>query len=303
MIYTSENNWYYWNYNKVPFSRQNGNQKFTTTFSPSKISVGNFKDELKKAAASTLDLYSDLKPSILFSGGLDSEIMLRSYLEIGASPNVYVFRYENNYNIYDVSYAINICSILNIDYTIIDFNLKKFFENEAERYSELSQIDRPKALPYCKFIEIIDGLPILGGSDLTLMRADDDYTKKGIWFNRCWEHDIGWSKFIRAIEKPAIGEWFKWTPGLVLSFLELEWCKNLVNDRIYGKLGTNSSKISGYREAYPDLLYREKKTGFEDVDDMMNEYEEFLSKKYNGLIFRNEYDRPISELESINGGT
>ncbi|HEY5737830.1 MAG TPA: hypothetical protein VIS28_06080 [Nitrososphaeraceae archaeon] len=296
MIYTSENNWYYWNYDGVPFSRQSGNQKFTTTFSPSKITVDNFRIEMKKAASSTLDHYAGLRPSILFSGGLDSEIMLRSYLEIGANPDVFIFRYENDYNIYDVSHAITICSILDIDYTVIDFNLKKFYENDAERYSELSQIDRPKALPYCKFIEMIDGLPILGASDLTLMRVDDDYTKKGIWFNRCWEHDVGWSKFIKVIEKPAIAEWFKWTPGLVSSFLKLEWCNDLINDKIYGKLGTNSSKILGYREAYPDLLHREKKTGFENIDIMMNEYEEFLCKKYNGLIFRNECDRPISEL-------
>lgn len=81
MIYTSENNWYYWNYDGLPFSRQTGGQKFTTTFSTPVISTENFHQELKKAAASTLDHYPGLNPSILFSGGLDSEIMLRAYLE------------------------------------------------------------------------------------------------------------------------------------------------------------------------------------------------------------------------------
>ncbi len=300
MIYTSENNWYYWNYDGVPLSRQLGNQKFTTTFSPSKISVGSFRDEMKKAASSTLDHYAGLKPSILFSGGLDSEIMLRSYLEIGSKPNVYIFRYEDDYNIYDVSYAVTICSILNVQYKIIDFNLKKFYENEAERYSALSQIDRPRALPYCKFLETVDGFPVLGASDLSVLRLDSDYSKKGQWIIRCWEHDIGWSKFIREINKPAVAEWFKWTPGLVLSFTELQWFKDLIDDKIYGKLGTNSSKIIGYREAYPDLITRVKKTGFENLSlEFITEFEQFLSKKYNGLNFRNSYDRPVWELNSV----
>ena len=44
---------------------------------------------------------------------------------------------------------------VNVDYKIMDFNLQKFYENDAERISELSQIDRPKALPYCRLLEFI----------------------------------------------------------------------------------------------------------------------------------------------------
>lgn len=301
MIYTSEGNWYKWQYgNNIPFGVQQGATEFSTQFGPVESCIfGEFKHELQMAAASTLDCYPGLKPSILFSGGSDSELMLRAYLDIGANPDVFIFRYENDSNIYDVSYAITICSMLGIGYKIIDFNLRSFFENDAERISELSQIDRPRALPYCKFIEMVDGLPILGASDLTLMRTDSDYTKKGNWIVRCWEHDIGWSKFIRAIEKPAVAEWFKWTPGLVLSVLNTNWCKKLVNDEYYGKLGTNSTKLLGYREAYPDLISRVKKTGFEEVDtSLIDEFEKYLETKNHGLIYRQVFDRSISELNA-----
>jgi hypothetical protein len=252
-----------------------------------------------RAAKSTLDTYPGIKPSILFSGGLDSELVLRSYMAIGITPNVYIFRYENDYNIYDVSYAVTICSLLNIGYKIIDFNLDQFYENEAEKYSVMSQIDRPRALPYCKFLELVDGLPILASSDLSITRLNESYSEKGNWVVRCWEHDIGWSKFIREINKPAVAEWFKWTPGLVKSFLDLKWCKSLVNDEIYGKLGTNSSKIIGYRESYPGLINREKKTGFEKVDHLVDEFENYLRSKNNGLHFRNFYDRSIDDLIGI----
>ncbi len=299
MIYTSENNWYSWNYGDGPkFGRQLKNETLHTSYSKFKGVVSSFSDELLKTASSTLDYYPNIRPSILFSGGVDSEIVLRSYLKIGANPKVYIIRYENDYNIYDVSYAITICSLLNVEYTIIDFNLKKFYENDAEKISELAQVCRPRALPQCKFMDLVDGLPILGSSDLTGVRTNDDYSKKGTWLIRCWEHDIGWSKYLRETNRLGIAEWFKWSPGLVISFTQMQWFDKITNDEYYGKLGFNSTKIIGYRETYPDLIERRKQTGFEKVDLLINEFELFLKTKYKGLPFRQYVDRTIGELRT-----
>lgn len=300
-MYTSENNWYSWQYGDgEKFGRQSGGQLFKTNFGRMSRPVMSFKEELLDAARSTLEYHPNLKPNIFFSGGVDSEIMLRSYLEIGCKPKVTIMRYENDYNLYDVSYAVTVCSILGVEYDLIDFNLTKFYENDAERVSELAQIDRPRALPYCKFIEDADGFPILGASDLTLNRTTPEYIEnvKGEWTILCWEHDIGWSKFARAINKPAVAEWFKWTPGLVLSYMNLAWLRKLTNDEYYGKTGCNSTKILGYREAYPDLIERKKQTGFEKIDFLVDEMEKFLISKYNGLNYRNQYSRTINDLRS-----
>lgn len=299
MMYTSENNWYSWQYGDgEKFGRQPGNQCFTTNFQKMSYAVKSFKQELQNAASSTLDHHPGLTPNVFFSGGVDSEIMLRSYLEIGCKPKVTIMRYENDYNLYDVSYAVTVCSILGVDYDLIDFNLQRFYENDAERMSELAQIDRPRALLYCKFIEDADGFPILGASDISLTRTPAEYTMKGDWNVTCWEHDIGWSKFARAINKPAVAEWFKWTPGLVLSFMNLNWFTKLTNDGYYGKTGCNSTKIIGYREAYPDLIERRKQTGFEKIDILVNEIEDYFSVKYKGLPYRNQYDRPLQQLRN-----
>jgi hypothetical protein len=293
---TAENNWYSWSYGDLgSFTRQPGGLKFNTHFSKFTGEVGTFKKELLNAAKSTVD-HSTGKIVILFSGGADSEIMLRAFLDIGAAIEVVIARYENDYNIYDVSYAVTICSMLNVQYKIVDINLQKFYENDAERMSELAQIDRPRALPYCKLLEMIDGFPVMGASDLSIWRTNDDYSTNGEWMNRCWEHDIGWSKFLRYMDKPGVAEWFKWTPGLVLSYMNLEWFRKLTNDEYYGKLGPNSTKIIGYREAYPDLISRKKQTGFEKIDLLVNEFEEFLNKKYTGLPYRQSTDRPLSSL-------
>ena len=299
MIYTSENNWYSWSYGDLgPFSRQTDDPvqlPFKTQFQPYEGSVGTFREELLKAARSTVD-HSTGKLVILFSGGVDSEIMLRAFLEIGANVEVVIMRYENDYNIYDVSYAVTICSMLNVAYKILDFNLQKFYETDAMRISDLAQIDRPRVLPYCKFLEMVDGYPLMANGDLTPYRIGADYSKPGRWMMRCWEHDIGWCKFLHAIDKPGIAEWLKWTPGLVIGYMNTVWFNNLIADQYYGKLGSSSTKILGYREAYPELIDRTKKTGFENIDHLVAEVEKELIKKNGKFLYRGHYDRTLSQL-------
>lgn len=297
-MWISENNWYKWNYgDESNFGRQSTNLEFKTSYACNynKI-ILPFKDELHNAAKSTLDHYPGLTPCIFFSGGVDSEIMLRAYLEIGANPIVYIVRYEKDYNLYDVSHAVTICNILNVNYNIIDFQLQKFYEQDAELVSEQSQIDRPRALPYCKFIEMIDGLPILGEGDPYWVRLNDDYSIQGNWRLRELETFIGWNKYALHINKPAVVQFFKWTPGLVLAHSNLKWLKKLITDQYTGKLGTSSTKILGYREVYPDLLNRKKQSGFENINPIITDFEIFLQKKYNGLPYRNYIDRTIDQL-------
>jgi hypothetical protein len=298
MTTTSENNWYKWQYgNDRYFGRSKlKNRNFTTHFTSFDGPIQGLTQELKKVASSVVDHYPDLKPCVMFSGGVDSEVVIRSFLAIGIKPEVYIFRYENDYNIYDVSYAITVCSMLDLPYNLIDFNLKKFYENDAELVSELAQIDRSNALPQMKFMEQVDGLPIYGTSDITAFRINDDYSTKGEWRIKCWEHDIGGNKYAKKIKRPAVIEWFKWTPGLMIATTKTYWFKRLVNDYYKGKLGTNSTKIFGYRESFPDLIDRKKQTGFEYLEEVVAELEQHFAKKYNGLPFRNSCERTLDQL-------
>lgn len=296
-MYTSENNWYQWQYgNDTIFGRQTGSKELKTIYNRMDRPLLSFKEELIEAAKSTMDHYPGLRPCIFFSGGSDSELLLRTYLDIGSNPEVYIVRYENDYNIYDVSYAITICNILGVKYHLIDFQLEKFYENDAENISEIAQIDRPRALLYCKFLELVDGLPILGEGDPYWIRLNDNYLQKGQWRCRDMETFIGWDKYARYLNRPAVPQFFKWTPGLILSHTRLNWFTKLINDEYPGKLGTNSTKLQGYKEIYSDLLDRKKQTGFENADSLMTEFELFLQKKYNGLPYRQFVDRTLDDM-------
>ena len=47
----------------------------------------------------------------------------------------------------------------------------------------------------------------------------------------------------------------------------------------------------------PDLIDRKKQTGFEKTDLLVNEFESFLQKKYNGLPYRQSVDRTTDQLK------
>jgi hypothetical protein len=171
-----------------------------------------------------------------------------------------------------------------------------FYLNDAEYISELAQVDRPRALPQLKFLDYFDEVAIAGASDPTWYRPSDDYSKKVEWLMCDFEHDVGWSKYVKETNRPAIMEWFKWTPEMVVGFTKSKWFHNLTNDHYYGKLGINSTKLIGYREAYPGMIDRIKKTGFETVDPLIAEFEQHLTTKYKGLPYRGTVTRNINQI-------
>lgn len=298
MLNLTENNWYTWQYGTGPINgRYIIDKPFRTNYSKCNESIGNYKEELIKVAKSTIDYFPSEKFTLLFSGGADSEIVLRSYLEIKHPIDVVIYRYENDINLYDVSYAVTICNMLSVNYRIIDFNLQKFYENEAERYARLSEIDKSGALPYLKFLENSDNIPILGQGDPWWFREQGlDYSIKGNWIYGDMEMFTGTSKLLISLKKPGIPVWFKWRPGLVLSYTNLKWFNKLVSDSFVGKAGVNSTKLMGYREAYPDMITRTKMTGFEKIRQLIEEFEKFLLEKNNGITYRQTCIRTYETL-------
>lgn len=298
MIYFSENNWCSWQYNDGPLHSRSpaDNAMFKTVYKPTDEPIGSLWDEAVKGAKSTIDLHPGLQPSLFFSGGVDSEVMLRAFLHIGAKPNVYVVRYENDINIYDVSYAVSIANSLGIDIKIIDMNLKSFYENEAEKVSELAQCDRPRGLPQMKFADFVDGLPILCMADVTWQRSDNDYNKKGDW--KAWEieSDCAYDRYSTEVGRDAIYNWGRWSQGILIAHTRWKWFHRLINDYYPGKLGNSSTKFEGFSEEFPMMIKRRKKVGFEKCEDQIKEFEEFLKSKYNGLPYRRQSELTLDEM-------
>jgi asparagine synthetase B (glutamine-hydrolysing) len=121
-----KNNWLTWYYNEVAYGPKTTlDSKFDIKITPTITrQVKSYKEELLTNASLIRDSFNE-PFDLMLSGGVDSEVILRCYLELKIPINVFVFRYENNYNLPDVTHALRICKELNVTPTVIDFNFVK----------------------------------------------------------------------------------------------------------------------------------------------------------------------------------
>jgi hypothetical protein len=306
MIYLSYGNYFKWYYDDVLYGRKSSiNSKLKIFNDASVVSFGSFKTELINNANKLVETYPGKKFSILLSGGSESETIIRTYKLANIDFKAYIFRYEKDINIYDVSYAVSACESIGADYKIIDFNIEKFFNLDAEKISEIAQIDYPRALVHCKFLDYIqDESVIIAGLGATgWSRTDTDYSKKGSWINEFYDREASWERYVLYLRRNICMSWFRFSPELVLAHHHTKWATDLRNDKFKGKLGVISTKLQGYKEAFPEMLERKKKNGLENAGSIIEEFESFLFKKNNGFPYRGKtfqtYDQICKELLGI----
>lgn len=258
-----KNNWFTYSYDqKISGHKNSPTSDFSIELFPTITKINSYYEELKNNAVQIRDMFTG-GLDLLFSGGIDSEVILRIYNDLKIPINVYIFRYENNYNHREFDQAVKVCELLNSKYTVIDFNLEKFFEHEA--YSIWSKVNCKGSgwLPHMKMTEYLDGTPIIGSGDPYWVRTSRDLTTKHPWVFEIDEGAKAWTVYHKNIGRIAVTDWYEYSPEIIISHLNLPLIQDLVNDRISGKLSSFSSKSVIHKHIWPDIDIRPKLVGFE----------------------------------------
>ena len=254
-----KNNWFTWRYDNIPYNTKprgdavwNIDIKKTVT-----RSINSYKQELLLNAQLIRDIVSG-PIDLMFSGGLDSEIVLRCYLELGIPINVITFRYENDYNIRDYYNAMRICKELNVVPKVIDFNLKSFFENDAYDIWIKALPNAAGRLPHMKMLDYLDNFPVMcDGFGAYSDSITCEENKLLFNFN---EAHYAQSLYAIKINRQMISHWYEYSPELILAWLELPEIQNF-------KSNYNVTKHHMQKNIWPDVVIREKLRGFEGPDD------------------------------------
>jgi hypothetical protein len=226
----------------------------------------NYSSELRRIA----DIqHKDFgKEKIIFlSGGLDSEIVVRSFINIGIKPKLATIRFENNYNDFEVLEAERIakeleCELIYIDLNIIDF----YLSGEAEEISKKYMCNTFAFVVFIKAITLINSPSIFGFEvELVKKRDKQDYP---VWRLRIDEYGgAAMFRFSKCTNIPVISEWFTYTPELLLYFLETPEIQMLTGKRSYYQ---NSAHIKNsiLKSLVEEIKDSEKikKRGFEKIN-------------------------------------
>jgi hypothetical protein len=264
--------------------RQNGVEKYSVeigTVDLDHYKKNNYKKELSRIADLVLkDLGKDL---VLFlSGGTDSEIVLRSFLDIGFKPRCCTVKFKNDYNSQDVLESIQISKELDIPLDIIDFDVKDFYySGQAEEFARKIQCTQITYLMIYYHVYKL-GLPSVMGGELLLTRnisSDSNY-----WYYTFRENeDASAMRFSNHYKIPLVNEYFSYTPEIMLYFLESKFgVQNLLNDKY--KLTSVSSKNDILKSLYPGIREKIKTHGFEKLLAFNYEcYKDILKDEYRRL--------------------
>lgn len=299
------NQWLKWQMNGIDYGfRNHKNDVCTFVFAGKTNSrIGTYKEELLNNAMAIKDIYQG-PFDILYSGGIDSEIVIRVFKELGIKHNTIVVKYKDDYNYREMKTAESSLLALNIPYKVVDFDLQKFYENEAYDLCIKSSCIRAGRANHIKFCtDFCDNIPIMGEGDVYWARTHGtDYSISSEWRFIMSESCHNCNMYLTKLGRENVCDFFEFTPNLIYAFNQQSLIKQLLNDKIPGKASNWSSKWNIYHSIYPDLEYRVKLTGLEQYKDPghMPEFIKNLQEVIeNKLGPGNDYWYTIEELNQF----
>ena len=225
--------------------------------------TSNWREELRKTAASVLQEYG--RDLVLFlSGGTDSEIVLRNFLEIGFKPRCVLLKFLDGYNSEDANEAAELARCLDVKLEIINVDIKEFYRSgEIYEISNELQCSQIAYLNVYHHIRKLGAPAVMGGEQLLrrLKTKHDDY-----WYHCYRENQDGSS--VRFSEKygiPIVNEWFSYTPEMMLYYLEHPGVQKIMTENNYESSMHEKNVV--LQELMPELRKKTKSHGFEKLVD------------------------------------
>jgi hypothetical protein len=275
MYYVTHDNHFRFGWGDGQYNFDNKFGKYWIEIGKAKYLPTSFRNECVRAAGLIND--SVTQPILVcFSGGIDSEVIVRSLQEANVKFEIVIMRINyndlKNVNHHDNKYAFDYANKHSIPYHVVDFELSDFiknvFEIEADKY-------KGNYLGILIHTEIVKKFPnhhcILGGGDIKLKRHRycGRTDTPGMFIE---ESEISVSAIEAAYNQGhgVSNRFFMHTPELMLAWLTdpdiSHWIK--YEYALAGKFGViefNGIKAFTLYKHWPDMEVRPKYNGFEKL--------------------------------------
>ena len=218
---------------------------------------------LEAAADAAKKIYMQANGKKIFlciSGGIDSQVMVQSFIAAKIDFQAVLMVDVNNCNLDDVTHARLFTSKFNIKLKEINFDYVDFIKNY--KYVEMSRryrFNNPEYGILLSLMEMLDGYCVYAGRPISVSKSVDNQQVLGLAVDETWSR----ARYLERTGKIGCPEFLIYTPELVLSFLNTNYAKNfsLNEDWDY------SSKLRLLSDAGFDISMAPpiKFTGFENI--------------------------------------
>ena len=255
------------------------------------------------ATARAIRSTTNLDLWVLFSGGIDSEVVIQSFMFAGVQIRAAITCFHDDLNIQDVRYAVKFCETHEVPYRLLRLDIKHFFRaGLALRYAEGTKCVQPQLLHTMWAMDQIDGYPILGSGECFLERQSaidgcGAQSAASIWVMAEKERIASWYRHLIRTQREGCAGFFQYTPEIMLSFLMDETISRLCTNQIEEFDDTKPIKQLVYRK-YFLLEPRKKYHGFENVLHLDEELRPELDRKFgdHNAIAAFEYSALVRDL-------
>ena len=242
-------------------SREAGDWRWTVAYGRAAREPGDFRAECietaRLVAAST-----DLNLWVLFSGGIDSEVVVQAFLFSGIPFRVAITRFRHDLNRHDIAWAIKFCEAHGVRYRLLDLDIERFFSSGAALdYAERARCVQPQLLHTMWAMDQVDGYPVLGSGECYLARRPGP---AGFWEMHEKERIAAWFRHLLATGRAGCAGFFQYTPEVMLAYLRDPLVAALAEDRLGDEEDSSAVKPVAYRGHFL-LEPRPKYHGFEHV--------------------------------------
>ena len=210
-------------------------------------------------------IYKDYRKDfvVMFSGGTDSEIVIRSFVAIGIKPRCVFLRFADELNHDDYLNAQSVCTGLDLVLEVVDFDVKEFYYSGAA--AEFSAGIDCRQIAYLNVYYHIKqlGIPAVMGGEM-LMRRHVIPKCASKWYYVIRENeDASAIRFSLKYNIPLVNEWFSYTPEMMAYHLQHPKVQWLFSEKFNYKLGSVSTKNEILFEYIPELRKKTKTHGYE----------------------------------------
>ncbi|PCI28447.1 hypothetical protein COB52_03680 [Candidatus Kaiserbacteria bacterium] len=229
---------------------------------------------------------TDLPIWVLYSGGADSEVVVRSFMAANIKFNVAIVRFAGGLNEHDTHYATELCDREKLCYQFFDIDIEEFFSSkQAFSYAEMAVCASPIMLYHFWAIDQIDGYPILGYGEPRFLKRDKA-DPSSIWDSVDEEVDSAAIRFLLARERAGCGSYFQYSSELMLSYLQDDLVIKMIDNKLDGVSNSDDIKLDFYKQHFdmqdtPQHGFH----GFEAVEDLIYDFYPILYQRYRNSSY------------------
>jgi hypothetical protein len=277
MFEYTHNNHFKFGYNGNNFyqQRESHDEKFTAQFGPIDRNCRSWKEANELAAKMIYDhKVGDIY--ILLSGGMDSEICLKSFLNQNLKVKAITLRFNDVTQGNEIEHVERIKSKYQIDHEYCEVSLLKFLESQAfYAIADNIRCVSPIIVTHLWLSDQIKGTPVMAQGEAYLKKEINHGYIPGTspylpsnWHLYESERLCSIYRHFMLQNRPAIPGFFQYLPEQFFSFLtNNKILQQLISNKSIGKLGTRSSKNAMSKQYYSDVPMRDKLHGWESIQE------------------------------------